>query len=87
MSLPIIDIPRAKRLLDEGAVLIDIREADEHARERVPGARHNPLSRLAPIETRHAKTVIFHCRSGARLRPPLRQDVDDLSRPRARQNS
>jgi rhodanese-related sulfurtransferase len=32
----------------------------------VPGARHNPLSRLAPIETRHAKTVIFHCRSGAR---------------------
>jgi rhodanese-related sulfurtransferase len=66
MSLPTIDIARAKRLIDEGAVLVDIREADEHARERVPGARHNPLSRLSPVDARGAKAVIFHCRSGAR---------------------
>ena len=66
MSLPIIDAARARELLDQGAVLVDIREADEHARERVPGARNNPLSRLATIEAPVGKAVIFHCRSGAR---------------------
>lgn len=66
MSLPTIDVTRARRLLDEGAVLIDIREADERAREHVPGARHNPLSRLSAVDPRGAKAVIFHCRSGAR---------------------
>lgn len=66
MTLPTIDPSRARKLLDEGAVLVDIREADEHAREHVPGARHNPLSRLATVETPPGKAVIFHCRSGAR---------------------
>lgn len=66
MSLPTIDPIRAKRLIDEGAVLVDIREADEQARERVPGARPNPLSRLAAVDARGARAVIFHCRSGAR---------------------
>lgn len=66
MSLPTIDVVRARRLLDEGAILVDIREADERAREHVPGARHNPLSRLAAVDAGGAKAVIFHCRSGAR---------------------
>src|SRR5262249_50935233 len=46
MSLPTINPAEARRLLDSGALLIDIREADEHAREKIPGARHLPLSRL-----------------------------------------
>lgn len=66
MSLPTIDVAGARRLLDQGAVLVDVREAYEHARERVPGARSNPLSRLAPVEPPAGKAVIFHCRSGAR---------------------
>jgi rhodanese-related sulfurtransferase len=66
MSLPTIDVARARLLLDQGAVLVDVREADEHARERVPGARHNPLSRLAAVEAPTGQPVIFHCRSGAR---------------------
>lgn len=66
MSLPTIDVARARLLLDQGAVLVDVREADEHAREHVPGARHNPLSRLAAVEAPAGKAVIFHCRSGAR---------------------
>ncbi len=66
MSLPTIDVAKARRLLDQGAVLVDIREADEHAREHVPGARSNPLSRLAAVEPPAGKAVIFHCRSGAR---------------------
>ena len=66
MSLSTIDASGARRLIDQGAILVDIREADEHAREHVPGARHNPLSRLAPVGAPAGKAVIFHCRSGAR---------------------
>jgi rhodanese-related sulfurtransferase len=68
MSLPRIRPSEAPRLLDHGAVLIDIREADEHAREKIPGARHMPLSKLDEMDlAAHAgKPVIFHCRSGAR---------------------
>ena len=66
MSLQVIDAIRAKRLIDEGAILVDIREADEHARERVPGARHQAMSKLAKVDAGGARTVIFHCKSGAR---------------------
>lgn len=66
MSLPTIDVAGAKRLIDAGAILIDVREADEHAREHVRGARHQALSKLSAIDTAGAAAVIFHCRSGAR---------------------
>lgn len=68
MSLPTISAAEARRLLDQGAVLVDIREADEHARERIAGARNLPLSRLDAGDLAAAKDqkVIFHCRSGAR---------------------
>jgi rhodanese-related sulfurtransferase len=61
---------RAAELTREGAVLIDIREADEYARERIPGARHHALSRLhASNPARPGDSVlVFHCRSGARTR-------------------
>lgn len=67
MSLPQISPVKAKELIDRGAVLVDIREFDEHARSRIPDARHAPLSRLGRlgIET-DAQAVIFHCRSGNR---------------------
>ena len=58
----------AAEMLRHGAQLIDVREADEHARERIPGARSLPLSRLEEVELAlHDGTpVVFHCRSGAR---------------------
>lgn len=79
MTLPIIDIARARRLIDDGAILVDIREYDEHARERVPGARHHALSRLSTIDTTGASAVVFHCRSGHRTSgnaPRLAASVD-----------
>lgn len=59
----------AARLLREaGATLVDVREPDEHARERIPGARNLPLSKLEEAEAalHQGKPVLFHCRSGAR---------------------
>jgi rhodanese-related sulfurtransferase len=65
MTLPRISPARAKQLIADGAVLVDIREADEHARARISQARHEPLSRLGPIDV-DAQAVIFHCKSGGR---------------------
>ena len=68
MSLPKISPAEARRLLDQGAILVDIREADEHAREKITGAHHLPLSKLdeADLALHEGKPVIFHCKSGAR---------------------
>ena len=69
-SLPSISPERAAELMRKGAVLIDIREADEHARERIPGARHHALSQLDTADPARPgdEVVVFHCRSGARTK-------------------
>lgn len=68
MSVNKISPSDARRLTAEGAVLVDIREPDEHAREHIPGARLLPLSALdrSDLGIRAGQTVVFHCKSGAR---------------------
>ncbi|HVU20684.1 MAG TPA: rhodanese family protein [Rhizomicrobium sp.] len=68
MSLPVIDAAEAKKLMAaKGAVLVDIREAQEHARESIPGARTAPLSTLESQGIAACGApVIFHCQSGNR---------------------
>lgn len=56
----------AARLVAEGAVLIDIREAQECA-EVIEGAQSAPMSSGASgVEARPGQPVIFHCRTGRR---------------------
>ncbi len=79
-ALKSVSPERAAELIRAGAVLVDIREADEHARERIPGARHHALSRIDHDHPARPgdDVLIFHCRSGARTKgnapslPPLR---------------
>lgn len=59
----------AKALIDKGAVLIDIREADERARASIAGSKHMPLSKLetyAQVPAPGAQAVVFHCKGGNR---------------------
>ncbi|MFN3657704.1 MAG: rhodanese family protein [Pseudolabrys sp.] len=67
-ELKSISPARAAELIRDGAVLVDIRELDEHARERIPGARHHALSRLGDgtVAREGDDILVFHCRSGAR---------------------
>jgi rhodanese-related sulfurtransferase len=65
MSLPKITAHDAKRLIDKGALLIDIRGADEHARECIPGARNCPVNTMEKLGA-GAGPVVFYCRSGNR---------------------
>jgi rhodanese-related sulfurtransferase len=59
---------RATELLREGAQLVDVRQADEHAAGRIEGALHIELDRLssevAAID--RDRPVVFYCRSGSR---------------------
>ena len=44
MALKHITAIEAKRLVDQGAILVDVREVNEYADENIPGARNEPLS-------------------------------------------
>jgi rhodanese-related sulfurtransferase len=72
MTLPTITPAEAGRRVDAGsAIVIDIREPMEHAREAIPGARlhsqsaFNPAA-LSAMADANAPALIFHCQSGKR---------------------
>lgn len=58
----------AQKLLAEGALLVDIRPADEYARCHITQATSIPMEQLQAQKERlqKASSVIFHCRSGNR---------------------
>ncbi|MBP1805957.1 rhodanese-like domain-containing protein [Rubellimicrobium aerolatum] len=65
MSLSPIDSPAVLRLLDQGALLVDIREEDERAQAHVPGSLHAPLSELPRrIGGPGLPAVVFLCSCG-----------------------
>ena len=59
---------RAAALMRDGAVLVDIRERDEYARERIDGARLHAVSILDRDHPARPgdEVLIFHCKSGNR---------------------
>ena len=70
MQLKAISARAAGQLIEQGAILIDIRGRDEYAREHIPQAKLIPMDQLANDGTlvHKAGPVIFHCRSGNRTR-------------------
>jgi rhodanese-related sulfurtransferase len=69
LTLPSVDPGTVRAWLEKGeALLIDVREPDEHARERIAGARLAPLSRFDPasLVSEPGQTLVFHCNSGNR---------------------
>lgn len=65
MTLATLSPAGARAAIDAGARLIDIREAEEHARERIPGAVNVPIDRIGDLP-RDGRPVVFHCKSGMR---------------------
>jgi rhodanese-related sulfurtransferase len=66
-ALKTITPREAAKLVKEGASLIDIRGADEHARERIQGAENWPLDQLAPKSLTNPKgMIVYHCKTGMR---------------------
>ena len=49
-----------------GAVLVDVREADEFRSGHIPGAITQPLSTISRIEIPRDKTLFVYCLRGSR---------------------
>jgi len=64
MSPSFITPREAEALVRQGARIIDIRDPDEHLRERIPGAENRPVAHLTTVPG--DAPVIWHCRSGMR---------------------
>lgn len=68
-ALKPIHAAELKRKLDSGeAILIDVREHEEHVREHIVGARLAPLSAIDAhdFDRDHDRIAVFHCKSGMR---------------------
>lgn len=64
---PEMDAATLKTRLAEGrALVVDVREPDEFAKEHIPGATLLPLSRFDPSGIPAGRTVVLHCASGRR---------------------
>jgi molybdopterin/thiamine biosynthesis adenylyltransferase/rhodanese-related sulfurtransferase len=65
-----VDPSEVKELLQEGAVIVDIRELDELAAGMLPGAKHVPRSyletRIEGVVADRSAHVILYCASGNR---------------------
>lgn len=70
MSLKTLSPQAAMAMLDQGSVLlVDIRPADEYAREHIAAARNIPMDQLPGAAPElQGQALIFHCRSGQRTR-------------------
>lgn len=69
MTIATLSPAEAQALIARGARLVDIRDADEYAREHIPGAELIPLDTLKNGVTLHAgpeETIVFHCQAGSR---------------------
>ncbi len=69
MTIATVTPAEARALIAQGARLIDIRDADEYAREHIPDAELVPLAALTSgtsLNARAGETVIFHCQAGSR---------------------
>lgn len=70
-----VDVHRAQSLLEEGAVLLDVRSRPEWDTGHVPGATHLPLHEVIEngLDVVAGRPVVVICRSGGRSATAARQ--------------
>ena len=68
ITIPEIDVLEAKQRVENGALLIDVREQNEYDDIHIPGAQLFALSELAQSyrDLPTDKPLVMQCRSGAR---------------------
>jgi molybdopterin/thiamine biosynthesis adenylyltransferase/rhodanese-related sulfurtransferase len=81
-SVAEVDPADAKKLGQNGAVLVDVRETDEFAAGHIPGAKHVPRgyleSRIESAVPDHDRHVILYCASGNRSALAAKTLADEL---------
>ncbi len=68
MDIPTVDIYEAQKRIQDGALLVDVREQNEFDESRIPGSILIPLSVFQQryTELPQDKEIVMQCRSGAR---------------------
>ncbi len=64
-----IDGPAARKLVEAGALLVDVRSADEFGAGHVDGAINVPVGRVAQhfgADADRSRPIVVYCRSGMR---------------------
>lgn len=67
-DVPAVTAEEAVAMIDDGAMLVDIRELDEWQTIRIPGADFKPLSQIQDWfeDLPRDQDIILQCRSGSR---------------------
>ncbi len=77
-----VDPAAVREQLNNGAVVVDVREAEEWSSGHLPGAKHVPKSylesRIEGTVPDHSQHVILYCQSGNRSAWAARTLLDDL---------
>ncbi len=77
-----IDPSKVHELIDEGVVLIDVRETEEYGAGHLPGARHVPKSyletRIEGVVPDRDAQIVLYCQSGNRSAWAARTLEEDL---------
>src|SRR5664279_2999415 len=77
-----VDPSAVREQLSNGAVVVDVREAEEWSTGHIPGAKHVPKSylecRIENAAPDHSQHVILDCQSGKRSAWAARTLHDDL---------
>lgn len=68
LDVPAVTVQEAAAMVEDGALLIDIRELDEWQTMRIPGAQFKPLSEIQDWfeDLPRDVDIILQCRSGNR---------------------
>jgi rhodanese-related sulfurtransferase len=74
-QVPEVDPDQARRLIDLGALAVDVREPDEYAAGHVSGSRLIPLGVLSQslAELPTDRSIVVVCRSGRRSGEAVRR--------------
>jgi rhodanese-related sulfurtransferase len=67
-QVPSVTVDEVEALLDDGALLVDIREKNEWDEARIAGAAFKPMSTINDwwTDLPRDRTVVLYCRSGNR---------------------
>ena len=61
-----IDTNRALELINDGAIILDVRTVEEFNREHIPNAINIPLDDIDSVDFDKDSTLIVYCQSGMR---------------------
>ena len=75
-SFEVIDTNQALDILNNGAVLIDVRTVDEYNREHIPNAVNIPLDQIDTVAYDIDTKIIVYCQSGMRSRQAVQTLLD-----------